>query len=124
MLQPLKHRYRSGHSLWPMIAFLACFTVLLIVVCYVYLFPAALQAMKGASDEEKRKLKAWAALLESLLLFILFAGLVLTVKFGRFFFPGPDTVRTKTKHIDAWAEAGKRLEVDKSAEDDSSPDSE
>ena len=105
-----------------MIVFLVCFTVLLIVICYVYLFPA-LQAMKGADDEGKRKLKAWAALLETLLLFILFAGLALTVKFGRFFFPGPDQVRTKTKHVDAWAEAGKRMELDKPNDDDSADNS-
>ena len=101
-----------------MIAFLCCFTALLITVCYLYLFPA-LEAMKSASNAEKTKLRPYAALLAAVLLIILFSSLCLTVRFGRFFFPRTGEARTTTKHVDAWAEAGKRVTLDKSGDDDS-----
>ena len=104
-----RHRF-SGHSLWPAVVFLFGFTVLLIAICHYFLFPA-LEALKQATPDDKNKLRAWSALLMSVMLFILVAGLLMTVRIGRFFFPRPDVPRVHTKHVDAWAEAGKRLEV-------------
>ncbi len=44
----------------------------------------------------------------TILLVMLFCGLVLMFKVHRFFLPRPKTPRTQTKYVDAWAEAGKR----------------
>ena len=102
---------RAGRSIWTLVAFLTSFTLVLIGICYVYLFPA-LEALKTATPAEKIRLRATATLLEAVLLLILFSGLVLTVRFGRFFFPKPDSKRTPTKYVDAWAEAGKRMSTE------------
>ena len=68
-------------------------------------------AQPGISDEEKRRLVAYYRLLLMVVLFILFAGLVLTVRFGRFFFPRERPARIQTPYVDAWAESAKRVEV-------------
>ena len=51
------------------------------------------------------------ALLFALVLVILISGLILTFRIGRFFFPRPSGPRVQTKHVDAWAEAGKRAKL-------------
>jgi hypothetical protein len=53
---------------------------------------------------------AEALLLMCVLLIILLVGLLISFRISRFFFPRPTDVRTRTKVVDAWAEAGKRLE--------------
>ena len=113
------HPRSSGRSHWAVVAFLFTFVIGLILVCYLFLFPA-LEAFKKATPAEKAPLRAWSTLLLAVMLFILLAGLMLTVRFGRFFFPRPDVPRIHTKHVDAWAEAGKRLEAPK-AEDETGP---
>ncbi len=79
-------------------------------VAYYALRPAAAVAV-NASPEEKRRLVAWYRLLLTVLLFILFAGLVITFRFGRLFFPRSTGARAKTEYVDAWAESGRRLSV-------------
>ena len=103
-------RHSSGRSLWAAVVFLFSFTVLLIAICYYFLFPA-LEALKGATPDDKLKLRAWSSLLMAVMLFILVVGLLMTIRIGRFFFPKPDVPRVYTKHVDAWAEAGKRMEM-------------
>ena len=115
------HPRSSGRSHWTAIVFLFSFTLLLIAICHYFLFPA-LEAMKKATPREKVGLRAWSSLLEAILLFILVAGLILSVRIGRFFFPRPDVPRVKTKHVDAWAEAGKRLDAAQTDEDDEADD--
>ena len=110
MPRPHVHPRSSGRSHWTAVAFLFSFTLLLIAICHFFLFPA-LEAMKKATPKEKAGLRAWASLVEAILLFILLVGLILSVRIGRFFFPRPDVPRVQTKHIDAWAEAGKRMET-------------
>jgi multidrug efflux pump subunit AcrB len=107
---------RAGRSHWSAVVFLFCFVLLLIAICYFYLFPA-LEAVKHATPEERARLRAWSALVQAVLLFILLAGVLLTVRIGRFFFPRSDTPRVRTKHVDAWAEAGKRMEAPKAGDD-------
>jgi uncharacterized membrane protein YbhN (UPF0104 family) len=99
------------HRIWAAIAFLLGFAVLLIALCHYYLLPA-FDALKHATPADKARLRAWSALLLALVLFILISGLILTFRVGRFFFPRPSTPRTHTKHVDAWAEAGKRAQAD------------
>ena len=92
--------------------FLVVFTVLLIGVASYVLVPGfeAIQD-KDLTPQEKRSLQAWYRLLMFVLLFILFAGLVLTFRFGRLFFPRPAAPRTKTQYVDAWAESARRMSV-------------
>jgi hypothetical protein len=97
---------------WSTLAFLVVFTGLVIAVFYYTLVPG----MQAASDPqitpiEKRSLAAWYRLLLFVLLFILFAGIVLTFRFGRFFFPRPTEPRRPTTYTDAWAESAKRMQV-------------
>ncbi len=111
----------SGRSHWSAVVFLFSFTVLLTVISYYFLFPG-LEALKHATPDDKLKLRAWSALLLAVMLFILVAGVLLTLRIGRFFFPRPDVPRVHTKHVDAWAEAGKRMAVPKQNADEPDED--
>ena len=71
---------------WGVVIFLAASAVLIAIVSRFYLIPAMLAA-KGATLREKRLLVAWSRLLLAIILFILAAGIVLTFRIGRFFFP-------------------------------------
>lgn len=102
---------RSGVAYAPVIAFLLGFAVLLVFVSYFYLFPA-LRARQNATEPERRVLAAHALLLMAVLLFILLVGLILTFRMGRFFIPRRRTRSRPTIYPDAWAEAGRRMEVE------------
>jgi hypothetical protein len=69
-----------------------------------------LEAAKHMTHEQRRKQAANAMLVLMLMLTLLVVGLLITFRIGRFFFPRPTAPRTKTKVIDAWAEAGQRME--------------
>jgi hypothetical protein len=94
-----------------LIAFLLGFAVLLIFVTHFYLFPA-LRARQAATEPEQRILAAHALLLLAVLLFILLMGLILTFRVGRFFQPRRRARQRPTIYPDAWAEAGRRVEVE------------
>lgn len=108
---------RAMRSQWAFIAFLFGFVVLLIGICYYYLFPA-LEAVRNAPPAQQKQLKAWSALILAILLVTLLCGLVLTFRIGRFFFPKPWRPRSRTKYVDVWSEAGKRMEVPEEEETD------
>jgi hypothetical protein len=110
MLFHRRHRDRRGRVHWAAIAFLVVFAAVALWIAYYAMQPVA-QATQHASDEEKRRIVAWFRLLLAVLLFILIAGLVLTFRFGRLFFPRPTPPRTKTPYVDAWAESAKRVRV-------------
>ena len=101
-----------GAIRWSTLVFLIVFTILLIVITSYVLVPG-LQAIQDPklTPEEKRSLQAWYRLLLFVLLFILFAGVVLTYRFGRLFFPRPTAPRTQTQYVDAWAESARRMQV-------------
>src|SRR5688572_30840390 len=107
----LVHIPRRGLTFWPALFFLAFFALLLVFVSHYYLLPA-LSASQAATQPARDHLQAEAALVLTILLVILFAGLVLMFKVHRFFLPTPRAPRTQTKYVDAWAEAGKRADVD------------
>jgi hypothetical protein len=96
--------------MWAAIAFLVGFAVLLLVLSHYFLLPA-FDALKKATPADKAKLRAWSALLLAIMLVILISGLILTFRVGRFFFPRDTGPRVRTKHVDVWAEAGKRMKV-------------
>ena len=107
------HHRELGAIRWSALVFLFVFTILLIAVASYVLVPGfeAIQDKQQLTDEEKRSLQAWYRLLLFILLFILFAGLVLTFRFGRLFFPRATAPRTRTQYVDAWAESARRMEV-------------
>src|SRR5204862_4653398 len=106
-------RVRGARTYWAVLIYLLAFTVLLIGLLKFYLLPAA-EVARQAGPEERRKLAAGALLVLIVILFVLGAGLVLTFRIGRFFFPRPVAPRKRTEYVDAWAESGKRLELPKS----------
>ena len=117
--RPIPHR--TGRMHWAALAFLIGFTALLLVVCYGYLFPA-MEAAKGATDPEKRQLVGLSRLLLVVVLLVLYGGLLLTFRVGRFFLPRSTGERTKTQYVDAWAESAKRVKVPDAEDDDDHDD--
>lgn len=103
-------RVYSGRSYWPVLAFLVGFSILLIFVCFYFLVPA-MEAATNATAREQKGLGAYSWLLMAVILIILLAGLMLTFRIGRFFFPRPAAPRSQTKYVDAWTEAGKRMQT-------------
>jgi uncharacterized membrane protein YfcA len=100
--------FKPSRTYIAIFAFLVGFTVLLIIVGFYYLVPA-MDAARNATPNQRRSLAAYSTLLLAVVLFVIFAGLFLTFRIGRFFFPRKTPPRTHTKYVDAWAEAGKRL---------------
>lgn len=101
-------RQRRAFLHWPLFAFLIAFTILLCILMIHFLMPAA-QAAQNASPADKLKLRAVSALLLSVVLFVLFTGLLLSVRLSRRLSSRPKP--TKTQYIDAWSESAKRLKT-------------
>jgi hypothetical protein len=117
--RPAISRFHSGAVRWSALAFLIVFTLLLIAVTSYVLVPG-FEAIRDPqlSPDEKQRLVAWYRLLLAVLLFILIAGLALTFRFGRLFFPRPTPPRTTTRYTDAWAESGRRAQIPPADDDD------
>jgi hypothetical protein len=115
MRRAITHTRAPGfsRSLVGLVAYLAGFAVVLVVVCWLYLFPAiraAASAIEHHDLRQKRELAATASLILFVVLFVLFAGLLLAFRVGRFFFPRPPVPRrTPTQYVDAWEESGRRV---------------
>jgi hypothetical protein len=108
---------RRGRIYWPTLAFLVGFAVLIYVISDWYLLPA-LDAARTANPAEKKQLAIVSRLLLALVLVILVCGIMLTFRFGRFFFPRQGEASRPTQYVDAWEEAGKRMRVEPAPEDD------
>jgi len=107
-------RRRPGRSQWPVLAFLLAFTVGLIGLTYYYVLPASRSFLKAKQEGDRHgqhAITATSALLLAVVIFILIAGLLLTFRVGRLFFPRNTPPRTKTQYVDAWAESAKRLQT-------------
>lgn len=98
-------------------AFLAGFSVLIVIVANYFLLPAT-SAVPAADVEGKRQLSAVSALLLAILLFIMVVGLLMTFRIRRFFLPNESATRSSTQHIDAWAESGRRMTAPPDDDDD------
>lgn len=99
---------QPGRMLVRAVIFLTVFAIVLLLVVQLYLIPALLAA-KDADLEQRRQLSAYATLILAVVLFVLFSGLLLTFRVGRFFFPRSISRTIKhTEYVDAWAEAGRR----------------
>jgi hypothetical protein len=104
-------RARRGAAHWGILVFLIAFVALLLLVSFGYLIPA-MDAARTADRAGKFKLVATSRLLLAVVLFVLFMGLMMTFNVRRFFFPRETPKRTRTQYVDAWTEAGKRVELD------------
>ena len=100
-------RARVGRT-WLPLLFLAGFGVALAVLSHVYLLPALREA-QVASPKERERLAGGALLVLVVVMFVLVAGLLLTFRIGRFFFPRDVPRRKPTEYVDAWAESAKRM---------------
>lgn len=102
-----------SRSLVALALYLLGFAGVLAMVCWLYLFPAmraAASAIEHHDMQQKKTLAATALLMLFVVLFVLFAGLVLAFRMGRFFFPRPTPPRNKpTQYVDAWEESGRRM---------------
>src|SRR5689334_5930224 len=101
MPTPSAIRFRSGRTYWAVLLFFVGFAALIALVSFYYLIPA-MDAALDATPKQKRGLVAYSWLLLAIVLFILFVGLMMTFRFGRFFFPRSATPPAKTKYVDAW----------------------
>ncbi len=114
---PSHRRFRAGRTPWAVLLFLVGFATLIVFVSFYYLMPA-MDAALSAGPKERRHLAAHSWLLMSLVLFILFVGLMITFRIGRFFFPRSAPPPSQTKYVDAWAESGKRISVPDDLDED------
>ena len=116
---PRQHyaRFRTGRSYWAVLLFFLGFAALITLVSFYYLMPA-MDAALDATPKQRRGLAAYSWLLMALVLFIVFVGLMITFRFGRFFFPRSTPPPSKTQYVDAWAESAKRVSIPDESDDD------
>ena len=113
---------RHGRTLAAVVIYLVLFGLVVAAVSRFYLLPA-LNKAQVAAPEEKKRLAGQALLVMVVVLFVLLAGLVLTFRVGRFFFPRPPVQRRKTEYVDAWAESAKRMPTPPADEADEAEES-
>ena len=101
---------RRGKSVLPFVGFLSLFCLLLLMVTKLYLL-RALNDFNGADERGRRLIALHALLLMSAVLVILGLSWMLIFRIGRYFFPNPKPPRVKTKYVNAWEEAGKRMKT-------------
>jgi hypothetical protein len=116
---PNHRAFRSGRTIFAVLCFLFLFTVLLVLVAHYYVFPG-LELSRQLDHAGRRKLAANAMLVLMLMLTLLLVGLLMTFRISRFFFPRPTSPRVRTRVVDAWAEAGKRMEEKSKDQEDHS----
>jgi hypothetical protein len=103
---------RFTRPFFPLIGFMLAAWVILFMVTDMYLIPA-LRVAQGADSIAKKQLAAISALVLAIILTSLLAILMLVLRPGRFFLPRKVEPKVRTKYVDAWAEAGQRMEVPK-----------
>ena len=119
---------RSGRTIVSVLVFLVLFAILIALVSKFYITPGLERASHLSRTDpvqlrERHALAAHAMLVLMLMLTLLVVGLLMTFRISRFFFPRPTSPRIRTKVVDAWAEAGKRME-EKSEEEEQEKDHE
>ena len=111
---------RAGRTIWAVLGFLLLFTTLVVMVSRWYLLPGLARAQHMTHDQ-RREMAAHALLLMAVLLTVLACGLMLTFRIGRHLFPRRPDKPVRTRYVDAWAEAGRRAEVDDDPAADGEP---
>jgi hypothetical protein len=107
---------RFTRPFFPLIGFMLAAWIILFLVTDMFLIPA-LRVAQGADSIAKKQLAAISALVLAIILTCLLAILMLVLRPGRFFLPRKTEPKVRTKYVDAWAEAGQRLEVPKEEEE-------
>lgn len=107
---------RFTRPFFPLIGFMLAAWVILFLVTDIFLIPA-MQVAKGADATARRQLAAISALVLAIILTSLLAILFLVLRPGRFFLPRKHE-KVRTRYVDAWAEAGQRMEVPQENEED------
>lgn len=108
---------RGARLVTAVAVFLCAAAALVLLVSYRYLMPA-IAAAKGADPAARKQLAAISALVLIVVLVCLLGMLVVLFRPGRMFLPRKTEPRTRTKYVDAWAEAGKRLQPPDDGEDE------
>jgi uncharacterized membrane protein (UPF0182 family) len=115
MAKPLPASADSpNRNRWAVLVFLVTFSAGVVALAYYYIFPALKafnEAHKNGDSKGAKAISATSALLLAILLLILVAGILLTFRMGRLFFPRNTPPRTQTEYTDAWAESAKRMET-------------
>ena len=106
---PQDPHMRFRRSLWALVIYLLGFAAFIAILSWYFLLPA-LDASQSATPRQKQQLSAYSLLLLAVVLLVILAGLVLTFRISRYFFPRPQSRRTQTKYVDAWAESARRLD--------------
>src|SRR5690242_14433068 len=100
---------RAGRTYTAIAVYLVVFALLVLALVKWYLVPG-LRAAQYANHDEREKLAANALLVLIVVLFALLAGLLLTFRVGRFFFPRPTPPRNQTQYTETRAEYAQRLQ--------------
>jgi hypothetical protein len=108
---------RFTRPFFTLIGFMLAAWVIIFLVTDLYLVPA-LRAAQGADAMARKQLAAISALVLAIILTSLAAIFLLMLRPGRFFLPRKQEPRSRTKYVDAWAEAGQRMEVPKEEEEE------
>ncbi len=102
--------------------FLCAAAALVLLVSHRYLLPA-LAAAKGADPAARKQLAAISSLVLIAVLVCLLGMLIVLFRPGRMFLPRKTEPRTRTKYVDAWAEAGKRMQPTDDSNDEEEQES-
>ncbi len=103
-------RCHTARSFVPLVIYLVVFTILLIVICQVYLLPA-MQVAKTATPEQRRMLAVNSRLLLTLLLIVLMGMLLVALRSASFLSRRLGGPRKPTVYPDAWSESARRLKT-------------
>ena len=108
---------RFTRPFFPLIGFMIAAWIVLFMVTDLFLIPA-LRVAQGADSIARKQLAAISALVLAIILTSLLAILMLFLRPGRFFLPRKAEPKVRTRYVDAWAEAGQRMELPKEEEEE------
>jgi heme/copper-type cytochrome/quinol oxidase subunit 2 len=91
------------------VLFLAGSAAILGLTTWFYLLPALRAALAATQPAQRKQLAAVSLLVLAIVLLTIVAWLVITVGFGRFFFPRKREPQKPTTYTDAWGESGRRM---------------
>lgn len=104
----------SNRPRWAVLVFLVGFMIGVVLLAFYYVYPALIamrEAHRMGYKTGARAISATSALLLAVLLLILVSGILVTFRFGRFFFPRRSSPPVKTEYVDAWAESARRMKM-------------
>ncbi len=103
-------RMHAGRTIIAVLVYLSGFLLLVMLISHFYLLPAT-KVFGQADSRSRESLAADATLIMTVVLFLLFVGLLFTFGVGRFFRVRQTKPSKPTKYTDAWEESGRRLKT-------------